>query len=50
MNYEKRYKETLKRAKNYYSTTDSAADIELIELIFPEIKMSEVERVKKHLL
>ena len=47
MNYEKKYKEALERAKNYYSTTDSVADTELIELIFPELKESEDERIRK---
>ena len=50
MNYEKKYKEALERAKNYYSTTDSVADTELIELIFPELKESEDERIRKEII
>ena len=44
------YDEALKIAKNYYSTTDSVADTELIELIFPELKESEDERIRKELI
>ena len=44
-----RYNEALKRARAYYSTTDSVADAEIIELIFPELKEnkeSEDERIE----
>jgi hypothetical protein len=44
------YDEALEKAKNYYSTTDSVADTELIELIFPELKESEDERMRKWLI
>lgn len=43
----KRYDEALHKAKNYYSTTDSSSDIKLIGLIFPELKESEDERIRK---
>ena len=36
----KAYDEAIERSKNYYSTTDSASDIKLIGLIFPELKES----------
>ena len=44
------YDEAIKRAKNYYSTTDSAADIKLIGLIFPELKEGEDEKTRKEIL
>jgi hypothetical protein len=43
MDYKEKYNKALERAKNYYSTTDSVADTELIELIFPELAESEDE-------
>ena len=46
----KRYDEALHKAKNYYSTTDSSSDIKLIGLIFPELKESEDERIRKALV
>ena len=49
-NKEKAYDEALERAKKYYSTTNSAADTELIELIFPELKGSDDEKVRKALI
>ncbi len=45
-----KYKEALERARNYYSTTDSVADAELIELIFPELKEIEDEKNIKNLI
>ena len=49
----KAYDEAIERSKNYYSTTDSASDIKLIGLIFPELKESEdmimVKFIKKQL-
>ena len=51
MDYEKKYNGALERAKNYYSTTDSVADTELIELIFPELKEKEMgEKIKRCLI
>jgi hypothetical protein len=44
------YDEAIERAKNYYNTTDSIADTELIELIFPELKESEDERIKNEII
>ena len=49
-NYEQKYKEALKRAKMHYNTTDSVADAELLELVFPELKESEDERTRKELI
>jgi hypothetical protein len=49
-NKEKAYDEALERAKKYYSTTNSAADTELIELIFPELKGSDDEKVRKTII
>lgn len=46
----KRYDEALHKAKNYYSTTDSSSDIKLIGLIFPELKESEDERIRKKII
>ncbi len=46
----KAYDEALERARIYSSTTNSVADAELIELIFPELKESEDERIRKELL
>lgn len=46
----KAYDEAIERAKNYYSTTDSASDIKLIGLIFPELKESEDERIRKDIV
>jgi hypothetical protein len=43
----KAYDNAIERAKNYYSTTDSVADTELIELIFPELKEGEDEKIRK---
>ena len=41
----KRYDKAIERVKNYYSTTDSASDIKLIGLIFPELKESDNKRM-----
>ena len=49
-NYEKKYNEAFERAKTYYNTTDSAADAELIELIFPEVKVSDDEKIRKEII
>ena len=46
----KAYDNAIERAKNYYSTTDSVADTELIELIFPELKEGEDEKIRKTLI
>lgn len=46
----KRYDEALEMARTYYSTTDSVADTELIELIFPELQESEDEKIRKALV
>ena len=50
MDNEKAYNEALERARNYYSTTDSVADAKLIELIFPELKESEDEKIRKEII
>ena len=42
----KAYAEAIERARIYYSTTDSVADAELIELIFPELKETKSEDEK----
>ena len=46
MNYEEKYEEALKRAK-YYHDRDN---IEFLENIFPELKESEDERIRKAIL
>jgi len=53
MNYEKKYKEALERAKQVYKTPYTAHwDVmkELIEHLFPELKESQDERIRKMLI
>lgn len=49
-NKEKAYDEALERAKKYCSTTNSVADTELIELIFPELCELEDEKIRKEII
>ena len=49
MDYEKAYKEALERAKNLLATS-VAYDRFTIERIFPELKESEDERIRKELI
>ena len=50
MDYEQRYNEALERAKNFKETCDSAAIISWCEYIFPELKESEGEKLRKEML
>ena len=45
-----RYDEAIERARIHYNTTDSVADAELIELIFPELKESDDEKIRKEII
>ena len=49
MNYEKAYKETLERAKDFHSRLNEQLQKEM-ENIFPELLESEGERIRKELL
>lgn len=48
MDYEKKYKESLERAKENYH--DGCLALALLEYIFPELKESEDEKVRQELL
>ena len=50
MNYEQKYKEALKRAKKFKETCDSAGIISWCEYIFPELKESEGEKIRKQII
>ena len=50
MDYEQKYNETLERAKKLKETCDSTAVIGWCEYIFPELKESEGEKIKKELI
>ena len=47
MDYEKAYKEALEQAKFYYGNCSSESEKKRLEKMFPELKESEDERVKK---
>lgn len=49
MNYEKKYKEALERAR-YYHSKDYMLINSAIENIFPELRKSEDERIRKELI
>ena len=49
--YEQKYKEALERARDLMTNQNPPAfDKHLIEMVFPELKMSEEERIKKALI
>ena len=50
MDYEKKYKEALERAKKYFNPVYPLADKTLVEEIFPELAESEDERIRKWLV
>ena len=51
MDYEMKYKGALERAKMSYHTGDYDKDtLEMLEIIFPELKESEDERIRKELI
>lgn len=47
MDYEKAYKEALERAKGIHSFSSDIAEIKRMEQIFPELKESEDDRIRK---
>ena len=47
MDYEKKYKEALERAKGIHSFSSDIAEIKRMEQIFPELAESEDERIRK---
>ena len=49
MNYEQKYKEALERARVYH-TGGSTLDAHITEVIFPELKESEDERIRKAII
>ena len=51
MNYEKRYKAALERARDLMTNQNPPAfDKHLIEIVFPELAESENERIKREIL
>lgn len=51
MDYEKRYKEALERARDLMTNQNPPAfDKHLIEMVFPELKESRDERIKREIL
>lgn len=50
MNYEQKYKNALERAKKLQKTCDSQAVIGWCEYLFPELKESEDEKIRKKLI
>ncbi len=50
MDYEKKYKEALERCREFYAKFSNKQIKEEIEVIFPELKESEDERIRKELI
>lgn len=53
MNYEKKYKEALERAKDYFKANQKLGELEendMLSDIFPELKESEDERIRKGII
>jgi len=50
MDYEKKYKEALERAKEWYNETEPDSYTCIVESIFPELKESEDERIRKEII
>ena len=50
MDYEQRYKEALEKAKKFKETCDNVAIISWCEYIFPELKESKEEKIRKELI
>ena len=50
MDYEKKYKEALEMATKLHSETEYVCEMEMLEQIFPELKESEDERIRKALI
>ena len=49
MNYEQKYKEALERARVYH-TGGSISDAHITEVIFPELKENEDDRIRKEII
>lgn len=50
MDYKERYKEALERAKKLQETCDSTTVVGWCEYLFPELKESEDERIRKEII
>ena len=50
MNYEQKYKEALERAKEWFNTEEPDSYTCIVESIFPELKESEDEKIRKELI
>ena len=50
MDYEKKYKEALANARQEYNTTENVERKQWLEELFPELKESEDERIRKEIL
>ena len=50
MNYEKKYKDALANAREEYNTTENVERKQWLEELFPELKESEDERIRKAIL
>lgn len=49
MNYEEKYEQALKRARDYY-LTGKGEPVDFIKMIFPELQESEDERIRKGII
>ena len=50
MDYEQKYKEALEKVKKFKETCDNVAIISWCEYIFPELKESKEEKIRKELI
>ena len=50
MDYEKKYKEAFERARNVWRFSSNNAEIMRMEELFPELRESEGERIRKELI
>ena len=50
MNYEKKYKEALERAKQFSEKPYLEDSAGIVEYIFPELKESEDDRIRKNII
>jgi len=49
MNYKKKYKEALEKARQFSERPLEEDSSNIVEYIFPELRKSDDERIKKHL-
>lgn len=49
MDYKKRYEEALEKAREYHNSPRTCIDINVLKYLFPELKESEDERIRKFL-